>query len=166
MWLRGCMLICMLVEAGCGSSKSSAPAPLDGTAGTGGTISLGVADADTGCHKSAGGTTDLDAGGSDPLCSGSAPVVSYTKDVAPILTGCTGEVCHVPWQYDTVVRQHSVACCDLRWLVAPGQPSASHIVQAVTGKNACVPQMPKGGSLSSSEISTLIAWVCQGAKND
>jgi hypothetical protein len=85
----------------------------------------------------------------------------------PILASCTGEICHAPWRYDTLVQQRSASCCDHRWLVAPGQPSASHVVQALRGQSACVPQMPLDeGSLSDPEIATVVAWICQGAPND
>ena len=102
-----------------------------------------------------------DAG--DPLCTPDLPKVSYTNDVAPILAQCSGEVCHAPWNFGNMVGQHSVACCDHRWLIEPEQPSASHIIQAVLGAGACVPQMPLGGVLPDASVATLVAWVCQGA---
>ena len=160
------IVMCIAVVGGCGSSGPSAPHPHDGSADVG-AISFVLPDALIACYGSAQGPTDIDGGGSDPLCAVATPAVSYAKDVAPIFAGCSGEVCHAPWQYDTTVDQHSQACCNHRWLVEPGQPSASHIVQAVTGVNACVSQMPQNeGSLSTASIATLIAWVCQGAKND
>jgi hypothetical protein len=92
------------------------------------------------------------------------PSVSFGKNVSPILGVCSGEVCHAPWQYATLVGAQSESCCDHRWLVEPGQPSNSHLIQAVRGVGACVPQMPLGeGSLAASDISALIAWVCAGA---
>jgi len=92
------------------------------------------------------------------------PAVSFAKDVVPILGLCGGDVCHAPWQYQALVGQHSTACCDHRWLVEPGQPSTSHVIEAVRGVGACVPQMPLGeGSLTDADIAKLVAWVCQGA---
>lgn len=119
------------------------------------------------CRQSADVATGRDDGGMDPQCAVNAPAVSFAADVMPVLTACTGEICHAPWRYETLVGQHSVACCDHRWLVSPGQPSASHVVQAVEGVDACVSQMPLDeGSLSQTEIATLVAWVCQGALNN
>lgn len=101
----------------------------------------------------------------DPLCSTVVPAVSFQRDVAR-LVGCTGEICHARWTYDSLVNQSSSMCCDHRSLVAPGHPSTSHLVQALRGTSPCVPRMPLGGELSESDIATVIAWVCQGAPND
>lgn len=108
-----------------------------------------------------------DATSVDPLCTPDLPSVSYRQDVAPILASCSGEVCHAPWQYPTLVGQRSASCCDHRWLLEPGQPSASHLIQAVRGTGACVPQMPLDeGALAASDIATLIAWTCEGAPDN
>jgi hypothetical protein len=125
--------------------------------------SSGISLPDTQACRTGGGPS-APSGGADPLCTPDLPSVSYAKDVVPILSSCGGEICHVPWQYQTLVGQRSTACCDHRWLVEPGQPSASHVIQAVRGIGACVSQMPLDeGSLPSAEIATLVAWVCQGA---
>ena len=166
MWFRSRTLASVLVAASCGCSGASNSHPLDGSADVA-AISIVLPDALSGCFHSAGVVTVLDGGARDPQCLVGAPAVSFARDVAPILAGCTGEVCHAPWSYDTLFGQRSTACCDQRWLVVPGQPSASHVVQAVTGIGACVPQMPLNeGSLSNAEIATLVAWVCQGALNN
>jgi hypothetical protein len=101
----------------------------------------------------------------DPLCATAVPAVSFERDVAR-LVGCTGEICHARWTYDTLVNQSSSACCDHRALVAPGYPSTSHLVQALRGTSPCVPRMPLGGQLSDSDIATVIAWICQGAPDN
>jgi hypothetical protein len=116
------------------------------------------------CRDSGAVPVPVDGGAIDPLCTTSSPAVSFTADVLPILKLCTGEICHAPWKYDTLVGQRSTTCCDHRWLVLPGQPSVSHVVQALRATNACVPQMPLDeGSLAASDIATIVAWVCQGA---
>ncbi len=123
-------------------------------------------DAQTSCRNSSGDNA-ASVAGSDPLCSASAPTVSFMADVLPAVSACTGEICHAPWRYDSLVGQHSLACCDHRLLVAPGSPSTSHLVQALRGSNACVSQMPLDeGSLSSAEIATVVAWICQGAPDN
>ena len=48
---------------------------------------------------------DPDAGSApidsaDPLCSATVPPVSFQREVAR-LVGCTGEICHARWTYDT-----------------------------------------------------------------
>jgi hypothetical protein len=103
---------------------------------------------------------------SDPLCTPDLPKVSYANDVVPVLAQCSGDACHA-WNFGNTVGQHSVSCCDYRWLIEPGQPSASHLIQAVRGVGACVSQMPLGeGVLPKASINTLVAWVCQGATKD
>jgi hypothetical protein len=146
------------------SACSSAPGAPAHDAGTD-VESLKVVLPDSGATcRSGTASFQEDAGEADPLCSQSSPSVSFAADVLPILAQCTGEICHAPWSYATLVSQHSTACCDHRFLVEPRWPSASHVVQAVRGLGACVSQMPLDeGSLPDDQIATLMAWVCQGA---
>jgi hypothetical protein len=109
---------------------------------------------------------DTGVSGSDPLCDPNAAQVSYSRDIAPVLAGCSGEVCHAPWNYGTLVNQRSQSCCDRRFLVAPGHPSFSLLTQALTGIDSCVGSMPQGGHLATPEIQAITAWVCQGALNN
>ena len=102
----------------------------------------------------------------DPLCDPNAAQVSYGRDVAPVLVGCSGEVCHAPWNYGTIVNQPSQACCDRRFLVEPFHPSFSLVTQSLTGTDSCVGTMPQGGHLATAEIQAITAWVCQGALNN
>lgn len=101
----------------------------------------------------------------DPFCAGTTPAVSFASDVAP-LVGCTGEICHPRWTYDSLVLRASNTCCDHRLLVDPGRPSQSHLVQALLGTSPCVPRMPLDGRLSDAQIATVVAWICQGAANN
>jgi hypothetical protein len=110
--------------------------------------------------------TDTGGSGPDPLCDPNAAQVSYSRDIAPILAGCSGEVCHAPWDYGTIVNQPSHACCDRRFLVAPFRPSFSLLTQSLTGTDSCVGTMPQGGQLATAEIQTITDWVCQGAFNN
>jgi hypothetical protein len=82
--------------------------------------------------------------------------------VAP-LVGCTGEACHVPWSYGTLVGRQSLACCDGRLIVDPFHPSASHLVQAVSDTDSCVGRM---GELEAPAIASIVAWICQGAPDN
>jgi hypothetical protein len=127
--------------------------------------SFSLPDASSTCVGSATPTANATDGG-DPSCTPDLPKVSYTNDVVPILAQCSGEVCHAPWDFGNTVGQPSVDCCDHRSLIAPAQPSASAVIQAVLGAGACVPQMPLGGVLPQTSITTLVAWVCQGATKD
>jgi hypothetical protein len=109
---------------------------------------------------------DTGASAPDPLCDPNAAQVSYSRDIAPVLAGCSGEVCHAPWDYGTIVNQPSRACCDRRFLVAPFYPSFSLVTQSLTGIDSCVGTMPQGGHLATAEIQAITAWVCQGALNN
>jgi hypothetical protein len=130
-------------------------------------IVINVAGADASCLGSSLIAPGVEAGAVDPLCTTDTTPVSFATDIAPILAGCTGEVCHMAWTYSTLVGQKSTTCCDHRWLIEPGQPSASHVVQALTGVEACVPSMPLGGKrLPDASLAALTAWVCQGALNN
>ena len=152
----------LLLTLACACSSGSNSRPVGG--GDAGALVIGLPDGPGACRDTASVPLIADGGAPDPLCSSSMPAVSFAADVLPIFSACSGEVCHAPWRYDTLVGQHSVACCDHRWLVVPGQPSPSHVVQAVRGSNACVPQMPLDeGALSNPEIAAIVAWVCQGA---
>jgi len=100
--------------------------------------------------------------GPDPLCTPNLPEVSFAQDVAH-LVGCSGEVCHAGWKYASLVGRASVTCCDHRLVVDPGHPSASHLVQAVSGTSDCVERM---GSLTDEQIATIVAWICEGAPDN
>ena len=151
-------LASLALWAACSSQATKPPAE------TGASFSL--PDASSTCQGSATPAANATDGG-DPLCTPDLPKVSYANDVVPIFAQCSGDVCHAPWSIASTVGQHSIACCDHRWFIEPGQPSASHIIQAVRGTDACVSQMPLGeGALPQSSIRTLIAWVCQGATAD
>ncbi|HEV8549909.1 MAG TPA: hypothetical protein VGQ57_12790, partial [Polyangiaceae bacterium] len=91
----------------------------------------------------------------DPLCTAISTQVSYQRDVAPLIS-CSGEICHAPWHYDTLVGRPSSVCCDHRPLVSPGSPSGSHLYQVVTGTSDCISRM---GDLTSSNVATLVAWI-------
>lgn len=99
----------------------------------------------------------------DSLCDTSAAPASFSKDVAPIVGSCSGEVCHVGWPYEALVGIHSTACCDERFLVNPYAPSESALIQALLGTNPCVGQMPPGRPFMRAQLDPVIAWVCQGA---
>lgn len=150
---------------GCGTTPQSAPdkgasgAPFQSFFGADAAGSGGCSSAD----GDAGDVATPDD--SDALCATPAPPVSFARDVSR-LVGCTGEACHSPWTYDSLVRQASEACCDHRLLVDPGHPSNSQLVQALLGISPCTLRMPLYGQMSDTDIATVIDWVCQGARRD
>lgn len=145
-------------------------------AACGGTASKGSQNADARSVLIILGSTDacvntpspsnVGSSGLDPLCDPNAAQISYSRDIAPVLAGCSGEVCHAPWDYGTLVNQPSHSCCDRRLLVDPYHPSTSLLTQALTGVDSCVGTMPQDGHLATPEIQAMTAWVCQGALNN
>ena len=81
--------------------------------------------------------------------------ISYASDVKPIVeTVCTG--CH-----------NGSIGADRNWLVFSNfQNHASEVRRRVTLPSDHPDHMPRGGSLSSDEIQTIICWVDQGAQNN
>jgi hypothetical protein len=101
--------------------------------------------------------------------------VSFAKDVEPILmSACSGEFCHgtqmtSPGRAYSFLNQTSFECDGARARVTPFDPDRSYVVDKVLGKDLCSGHpMPRGLSnrLSPEEIQTLVAWICEGAKND
>lgn len=147
----------------CSESNNHTAAPsgsASGATGSAGTPASIVVPPVASC--SAAPAPALAPGDADPLCTPGLSQVSFARDVAP-LVGCTGESCHVPWSYSTLVGRQSVACCDMRLLVDPFHPSTSHLVQAVSDTDSCVGRM---GELEPPAIATIVAWICEGALNN
>jgi hypothetical protein len=67
--------------------------------------------------------------------------------------------------YAALVNVNAGECTNNTKYVAPGQPSASYIIDKLMGTNLCFGvQMPKGAApLSSLDIQTISDWICQGA---
>ena len=150
--------LCLLLVAACGGNTGNGSQGKNPDAGSL-VIVLSASDACANTPLPA----DAGASAQDPLCDPNAAHVSYSRDIAPVLAGCSGEVCHAAWDYGTLVNQRSSSCCDRRFLVAPAHPSFSLLTQALTGVDSCVGSMPQGGHLPTPEIQAITAWVCQGA---
>lgn len=102
------------------------------------------------------------------------PVVSYGRDVAPILEKhCKS--CHVPGQSGYVVSGFDLSGYDSLMkgtqygpVVLPGDPLTSVLVMLIEGRADPSLKMPHGDSapLTPDEITTIRRWVEQGAKNN
>ena len=107
-------------------------------------------------------------------CEKSAPVVSYQRDVAPILDKhCKS--CHMPGQAGYVVSGFELAGYESLMkgtqfgpVVLPGDPLTSVLVMLIEGRVDPSIKMPHGNAqpLSEAEILTIRNWVEQGAKNN
>ena len=152
--------------AGCGTSSGE-----QASGGQGGiSLSFGAADSRDCSAPSAGegGAGFLAAeGGASANCSESAPV-DYATQVAPILAGCRGEVCHdftAPGGVVTFIGAPADECCNQRELISPGHPERSYLVDKLQGQRLCYgTRMPQNrGPLPDAELAVIQAWICQGA---
>lgn len=83
--------------------------------------------------------------------------ISYMADVEPIIeTVCAVSGCH-----------NGSNGADRNWLVFSNlQNHASEVRRRITLPSDHPDHMPRAGSLSSTEIQTIICWVDQGAQNN
>jgi uncharacterized membrane protein len=107
-------------------------------------------------------------------CARSPAVVSYQRDVAPILQKHCAS-CHVPGQpgyaasgfdlqgYDALMKGTRFGA-----VVLPGDPMTSVLVMLIEGRVDPSIKMPHGGAnpLTETEIKTIRRWVEQGARNN
>ena len=107
-------------------------------------------------------------------CTQKPAVVSYQKDVAPILQKHCAS-CHVPGKpgyaasgfdlqgYDSLMKGTRYGA-----VVLPGDPMTSVLVMLIEGRADPSIKMPHGGAnpMSETEIKTIRLWVTQGAKNN
>lgn len=152
----------------CGSGARSPGASTTATAGAGGRGGAGGLDLGPGV----GGAPSCDGGEADAWpeaspCDASADV-SYAAEVRPILSACTGELCHGPFSYDTVVGQPSTECCGERLLVSPGDPAHSYLLDKLENHDLCAgARMPLGAPpLDPGKIQAIADWICAGALDD
>jgi len=144
--------------AGCGNAQKQSV-----SGGQGGLrFDLGDAEVMNCSASNAGAAGVIDA------CSGSA-LVDYAHDVAPVLSRCSGEICHnivQPSDARWFVGRPADECCGARVLVDPGHPELSYLVDKLRGTNLCQgTRMPLDApALSAPDIATIEAWICQGAQ--
>lgn len=167
----GCAILPLLVAVVTGSCGGGAPASSSagtgGTSGAGGssglTFSAGVTAPDAGC----GDATFVSDGSTG--CEGLDGGVSYAHDVVPIFNNCTGEGgCHQAPNRTTTVGIAAYECCDGRFIIAPGNPDESYLVDKIEDHDKCQGvRMPFGGAmLPQSEILTIVRWICEGAPDN
>lgn len=69
--------------------------------------------------------------------------------------------------YADLVNVAASECAAGRMRVVPGDPANSYLVQKLEGVSLCSgTQMPKTGSIPASDITTIKAWICNGAPNN
>ncbi len=114
-----------------------------------------------------------DADATVPSCTPSRTDVHFGRDVRPILTACSGEICHVaqwagPDPWPTMVGKPARECCDGRKIVDPGNPDGSYLLQKLEDHDLCAGrQMPYDQTpLATDKLQTLYDWICLGALND
>jgi hypothetical protein len=168
-WLAAASVVGTLFLAcdpGSAGPVSSSSSSSSGAGGAGGASS----------SSGAGGFTFTTGSGGSPACDGGVadvtPVpcdasadVSFATDVQPILSGCTGELCHGPWLYASVVGKAATECCDGRLLVAPGDPAHSYLLDKIRAHDLCRgAPMPLGlPPLPDAKAQAIADWICLGA---
>jgi hypothetical protein len=108
-----------------------------------------------------GGVNTADGG----ACVARDQGVSYQRDIAPVLRGCTGELCHVPWSYPAIVNVAATECCDGRKIIAPGDPGHSYLLQKIRGVDLCGNSV-KMANISASTARLIEDWICAGAREN
>lgn len=102
-----------------------------------------------------------------PVNSATAGKVSFSRDIAPVLTQkcmqCHGQT-PLMGGLDLSTRETAVKGGQHGPAVVPGNAAASHIYRHLTGQEA--PQMPLGGRLSDAEIDLFKQWIETGAAWD
>lgn len=69
--------------------------------------------------------------------------------------------------YGKLVGVTATQCNDGRKRVTPGDPANSYLIDKMMGVDLCFgTTMPKLGSLSTPQITTVANWICAGAPNN
>ncbi|HEX2679357.1 MAG TPA: hypothetical protein VHM19_22050, partial [Polyangiales bacterium] len=117
------------------------------------------------------------ADGNTKEVSATTMTITLSKQVQPIFTAnCASAGCHTgarPAQgldlssgksYSQLVGVHSTECT-ATMRVAAGSPSTSYLAWKLQGSGACFfgTKMPKTGSLSASDLNTILGWISEGA---
>lgn len=160
-------VVALFVACGEGAVPAPAPASSSGAGGSSSSSSGGGAGGGFNPTTGSGGGPSCDGGVADatPMPCEASAGVSFATDVQPILSGCTGELCHGPWLYASVVGKLATECCDGRLLVAPGDPARSYLLDKVRAHDLCKgAPMPLGfPPLPDAKIQAIADWICLGA---
>jgi len=117
----------------------------------------------------------LDAGGGDGgTGDGGGVVVSFQRDVVPLVNHCGTELCHglisggPTWPYSALVNVVASECTDQRLIVKPGDPAGSYLIQKLLGTPLCSGvRMPKlAVPFTEAAMQKLEDWIRQGAANN
>ena len=107
-----------------------------------------------------------------PLPTIDAPVVSFSRDVAPLIDHCGTSMCHggsgPTWPYAMLVNQPATECDPARVIVVAGSPDDSYLIKKLAAEDMCTGvRMPKDGPpLRDDEIDRISAWIAQGAHDN
>ena len=108
-------------------------------------------------------------------CNADAGRRSCASDVTPLITTCSGEICHTggppPWPYGALVNAPTTLdkCAGVNLLVEPGSLHGSYLVNKLTGLGMCpgTSMMPLANPpLTTDQIQIIADWICQGAPDN
>jgi hypothetical protein len=130
------------------------------------------------CNHRCGTGTTCDKGACS--CDDGLATVGFEKDILPIFeASCGGGECHDDTNKLTTldlddavahaqlvgVDSDGVGCTGKR--VVAGEPDQSFLVDKLMGGDLCYgKRMPRDKELPDAAIAKVIAWICEGAKND
>jgi hypothetical protein len=95
-------------------------------------------------------------------CVARNPNVRFQTDVLPVFRGCSGELCHAAWTYQTTVNVVATECCDQRKIIDPGRPEGSYLLQKIRGVDLCG-NSSKMGNVPPEVADAIADWICLGA---
>jgi len=119
------------------------------------------------------------SGGSDGGGGTAPPIedVSFADDIQPIFnSSCTSSQCHGADESAGLDLTQGSSYGELwnvtstseppKLRVAPGNAAGSYIVIKLEGTQTVGEKMPRGGSLSSAQITSIRTWIDEGAENN
>lgn len=94
--------------------------------------------------------------------------VSFSADVMPLLTACSGMGCHsMPQMFFLSPGRTGCASATEQRFVVAGDPDASYVIHKLEGREICGMRMPRGRTpLTTEQIATIRTWIAEGARNN
>ena len=92
----------------------------------------------------------------------------FATDVAPLFSGCNGEICH-SFGAGAIASQIGVPaseCCNAIAIIDPGHPESSYLLNKLSGQGLCQgDRMPLGRApFNGDDLQVISDWICQGAE--
>jgi hypothetical protein len=120
--------------------------------------------------STAGGSAGGAAGGSAGGAGGGTAMVSFSQEIAPILSSrcasCHGTFGATGTAYTRLTGMTGGGPCSNRPRMVPGNATMSLVYQKITNTQNCGDQMPRSGLLPQAQRDLIRDWINQGANNN